>query len=296
MRRALFSLLLCSAAIPASAGQIITLPYDENAVVPLTAMVSRAFDIKFSNDDRIKYFVLGKPSDGPVGLPQGKDSAAPPAVHVLPIEVFEPGVTNLLVDTVMPDDYSERTYHFVITVLPEAKDDSNAVYELRFTYKQQEQQVAQQAAWHTAVTTWKEKKAAADRQKAEARLSTDVFYGERNFRYIAIGDQSIAPHEASDNGWLSAFRFPGNTELPSAYIVDGGAWCDLTKAPPSDWLHAPERTARTEASWIFSWSNRPLPITGSAWGSVSPTFRTAVSIRSATTQAAGPPRPTLSGR
>ena len=223
-----------------------TAPYDPLNRVAITTHVGESLSITFSNDDRIEHLVLGQ-DDAPIGIPkQEKGANAPPAVHVLPIQAFAPGTTNLIVVTLQPDNYTERTYQFLVHVKPSLKDpdtDPDETCSLTFTYKAQEQQVAHQ----NAVVTWKERQAAALQKKAEARLSTDIFYGDHNWKYIAIGDNTIAPYEASDNGWLSGFRFPGNVSLPTAYIVDGGAWCDMKKPPPTDWLRAPERTARTES-------------------------------------------------
>lgn len=250
MIRALTALLLCGVAAPALAQHIQTVNYDENAVVSLTAQMGRSFDIKFSNDDRIKYFALGK-IDGPLMLPPGvTTNTAPPAVHILPIMPTEIGTTNLVVITLMPDNYTERSYHFLIKVLPEAKEEpENIVYELRFNYSPAMQAVgnpqAQQVAQVQAVS-WKEKKAKAEQEKAIARLRVDAFYGTRNWKYRGIGDKSIAPvpDGISDNGYLTLLRYSGNTEIPNVLIADGGAWCS-DKAPPKEWLHSPEHPAST---------------------------------------------------
>jgi type IV secretion system protein VirB9 len=274
MKKLSFCLLLCSTSLPALALEtpassqpnphMRVVPYVPDDVFPVTTMVGRPLTIDFGNDIRVKDFTPGK-TNGPIGLPEGKNPGeAPPAVHTLPIVGYEPGTTNLAVITLLPDNYSERTYTFLVKVLPETKDgDSNPdlVYNLRFTYKlqeQQERQAAQQVVQHQAALTWKEKKAAADQAKAEARLATDIFYPGcrgpasdslhliRNFKYLAIGDASIVPYEASDNCRITAFRFPGNVNQPTVYIADGGPWCDLSKSPPESWLHSPERHAPTD--------------------------------------------------
>lgn len=54
---------------------------------------------------------------------------------------------------------------------------------------------------------------------AQARLAVDFFYGPRNWRYTAQGSRSIEPAEVSDNGRLTAFRFPGNSTVPTIYTI-----------------------------------------------------------------------------
>ena len=56
-------------------------------------------------------------------------------------------------------------------------------------------------------------------RKAEARLAVDYFYGPRNWRYAGQGSHAIEPAEVSDNGRLTAFRFPGNSTVPVIYTI-----------------------------------------------------------------------------
>ena len=245
----LIAALLCGVSVPAMAQHIRIEPYNETAVVHLTAQVGRSFDVKFGNDDRIKFFVFGK-TDGPLTVPAGKkDPEQVSLIHVLPITPVEAGKTNLFVDTLLPDSFTERTYHFIVDVLPEsAPETPDVIYEIRFTYNAADTKEgnpqAQQAAQVQAVS-WKEKKAQADRDKAEARMRVDAFYGVRNWKYRAIGDASITPVKdgISDNGYLTIMRYPGNMEVPTVWVAEGGAWCEDTP-PPESWLRSPERRAQ----------------------------------------------------
>lgn len=254
MIRTALAFLLCTTS--AWAQHIRVEPYSENTVVTLDAQLHRSFAIDLGNAVKgIKYFYFGKASNDILDIPHGKNDKGqdvlPPAVHVLPVTPTEVGTTNLIIVTELPDSYTERTYVFLVTVHPE--DDKTfidkAIYDLRFTYSPamlavgnpQVQQVAQVQA-----ISWKEKKAQADREKAEARARMEPFYGVRNWLYDAIGDASIAPvkNGTSDNGNFTTFRYPGNTELPTIYIAEGGAWCEGPgHPPPKSWLRSAERVA-----------------------------------------------------
>ena len=96
-------------------------------------------------------------------------------------------------------------------------DDPDVVFGLIFTYPQQAKQ--------QAIEAWKARKADADAAKAKARLAVDLFYGQRNWSYVARPNEvwvaSAWPKpEVSDNGQLTAFLFQGNVVEPAIYIVD----------------------------------------------------------------------------
>ena len=59
----------------------------------------------------------------------------------------------------------------------------------------------------------------ASEREAQSRLAVDFFSGPRNWRYAAQGSHAIEPAEVSDNGRLTAFRFPGNMTVPTIYTV-----------------------------------------------------------------------------
>lgn len=59
----------------------------------------------------------------------------------------------------------------------------------------------------------------SDERRALARLEVDFFYGPRNWRYVAQGSTAIEPAEVSDNGRVTAFRFTGNSPIPTIYAI-----------------------------------------------------------------------------
>lgn len=78
-------------------------------------------------------------------------------------------------------------------------------------------------AREAALTERQRMAATANERRAQDRLAVDYFYGPRNWRYAAQGSVAIQPTEVSDNGRMTAFRFPGNAPVPTIYTmaVDG---------------------------------------------------------------------------
>ena len=74
-------------------------------------------------------------------------------------------------------------------------------------------------ARQAAIAARQRQAAGADERLAESRLAVDYFYGPRNWRYAAQGSRAIEPAEVSDNGRLTAMRFPGNSTVPTIYTV-----------------------------------------------------------------------------
>jgi len=72
-------------------------------------------------------------------------------------------------------------------------------------------------AREAALAERRRREANAGEHLAEARLAVDFFYGPRNWRYTGQGSRAIEPAEVSDNGRMTAFRFPGNMQVPVIY-------------------------------------------------------------------------------
>ena len=49
---------------------------------------------------------------------------------------------------------------------------------------------------------------------------TNPFIGPRNYRYVAQGDRSLTPLSVWDNGYSTVIQFPGNTRIPSVFVID----------------------------------------------------------------------------
>jgi len=232
-----------------------TVAYDPQRVVTIVTNVDRMTDIQFSPGERIKQMMFGMP-DGPAGGPDPADMQKSPLLMNAPIWGKRPGVTTLTVITIMPDDYTERAYKFVIRVKDKTTDlDPEATYWLTFTYTTQQRFQADPAAKDVAVAaqakaveTSKQRKDRLAREAIEAQLRSDVRAGARNWHYLAIGDSTIAPcYDCTwDNSRQTAMRFTLNTAMPTIYVVDTPAW-DCQGKPPG--LNATaERTAPSDVT------------------------------------------------
>jgi type IV secretion system protein VirB9 len=186
-------------------------PYDRTLIV---GTVGRSTTITFGATERIERVTFGS-QDPPWEGPDPSKIGSAPLKNNLPLWPLKTGRSNMQVTTLLPNG-NERLYQFALIVhdAPAGDDDDPAAtYGLIFTYPGETQQAAVQAA---------KARQDGERQKiANARLATDYWYGERNWRYVAQGkDKGIAPLEVSDNRRLTALRFPGNTEVPAIYVVD----------------------------------------------------------------------------
>lgn len=154
----------------------------------------------------------------------------------LPIMPHFDGTSSLIVVTRMPDG-GERPYRFVLVARkagdceadktgPGCVADTVSTSQLAFEYPADKAAEAARVAAEkrqAAVVAWQARQAANKEQTAIARLKTDVFYGPRNKDYTNKGElkyKYLAPSEVSDNGWLTAFKWPGNIEPPTITIVD----------------------------------------------------------------------------
>ncbi len=178
----------------------------------ITAVMTHTTTVTYGPAERIARVTIGddKTIEGPdPGKLQGN-----PLHNNLPLWPLHPGHTNMQVTTETPDG-AERLYQYDVVVHDNPKDDGDdpdAVYGLIYSYPREVHEAAVARA----------RVAQAARQKSAAvdRLSTDFFSGPRNWKYTAHGkDAWLAPAEVSDNSRLTAFRFPGNTQIPSIYVV-----------------------------------------------------------------------------
>jgi type IV secretory pathway VirB9-like protein len=154
----------------------------------------------------------------------------------LPIWAFWAGHSALSVVTSMPNG-DERSYLFdlmarkpgdcVTDTAPGCPGDTISTSALSFTYPLDEvaakaKEAAEKKA--AAVAAWQAKQKTEQEQVAVARLKQDVFYGgARNWAYQVKGDQKwhdLAPSQVSDNGWLTAFQWPENVQIPTITIID----------------------------------------------------------------------------
>lgn len=198
---------------------IRTVPYDQMNRTVLIGEIGRETTITFGADERIGRVVFGQPDAELWNGPDPKDVKDQALQNNLPLWPMKVGSTNMQVTTDLPDG-SQRIYQFALYAKvagSDGTDDPDATFGLIFTYPQVVKQ--------EAIAAWKSRKEAAEKTSAKARLAVDVFYGERNWRYVSRPNSVWVENnwpkpEVSDNGQLTAFLFQGNVPEPAIYIVD----------------------------------------------------------------------------
>lgn len=126
-------------------------------------------------------------------------------------------------------DGSLRRYVFEIETVsdPSTANGADGVfYSVQFTYPADEAAAAQARANAEAAKVAALNHAAYLRAQQTAATSildaqrTNPFIGPRNYRYVAQGDHSLAPLSVWDNGYSTVIQFPGNTRIPSVFVID----------------------------------------------------------------------------
>jgi type IV secretion system protein VirB9 len=126
-------------------------------------------------------------------------------------------------------DGSLRRYVFEIETVNAATTANGAggvFYSVQFTYPADEAAAAAVRAKAEAARIAQLNQEALSRAEKTAATSilnnqrTDPFIGPRNYRYVAQGDRSLAPLAVWDNGYSTVIQFPGNTRIPSIFVID----------------------------------------------------------------------------
>lgn len=264
------------APVPATIGgdpHVQVARYDPTNPILLVGTLGRAVTLTFSQSEWISAIHLdagyidsdSKKVDAPWEGPDPEALAkAPP--NVVPIWAMRTGRSSGQIIT-RREDGTFRTYQFVLVALPPQPDecspltsapdmtldcdDVRIAYSLSFTYppekpKPADPVVAQAAqAERVAKVHYLQ---AQQKLSAEARLKTDFFYGERNWKYVGKGEKAdqaaLIPDQVSDNASVTGMRFLGNRKVPAIYIVDpDGTERQVTPTPEQDVLVIQE-TAR----------------------------------------------------
>lgn len=197
--------------------RVRTVPYNPMNPVRLVGSTFTSTQIIFAVGETVTHVAIG---DSEAWLPQPTGNL----LFIKPVEVRAP--TNMQVVTARPDG-TTRSYQFELIARAANAASSAQVasldgtvplatgpatpFAVQFVYPEDARQAAI-ARRHQAAAT-------ADERVAQARLDVDFYYGPRNWRYAAQGSQAIEPAEVSDNGRLTAMRFPGNSTVPTIYAV-----------------------------------------------------------------------------
>ena len=183
--------------------RVRTVVYNPMNVVRIVGGTLASTEVMFSPQEQITQVAIGD-SDAWLASPAGN------LLFLKPTESRAP--TNAQVVTKRPDG-SFRSYQFELVARSATVDQpaAGAQFAIVFSYPEDSRQAA--------AADRRKQELAADEQSAQARLAVDFFYGPRNWRYTAQGSTAIQPFEVSDNGRLTAFRFPGNMPLPTIYAL-----------------------------------------------------------------------------
>ena len=188
--------------VPYSGGadvRVRTVAYNPMNVVQIVASATISTQLIFAEQEEVTNVSVG---DDASWLVQ-------PVGHLLFLKPIGPRrSTNGQVVTRRADG-SMRSYQLHLVAVPRAA--GAAVYAVAFTYPQ-DAAAAAVAAKAQAATV-------AAKVTAEDHLADAWAQGPRNWRYVAQGSVMIQPTEVSDNGRMTAFRFPGNMRIPTIYAT-----------------------------------------------------------------------------
>lgn len=214
MRMLAFGLLACF-AVQATAEErptagdkdprMRTVAYDPGQVVRLATRVGSTLVVSFSTDEKItavavadKNFILS-PRDNFLFLKS--QSELPPQ----PVIVLTDGPKGV------------RRYVFDIEAVAKpaaGPRKPDIYYSVEFTYPGDESLAAkgrvEEQQEHLAEAVF----ASAGNAKDQPLVGTI------NWRYVAQGDPTLQPVEILDNGFSTAFRFPGNSRIPGIFRID----------------------------------------------------------------------------
>ncbi len=197
--------------------RVRTVPYNAMNPVRLVGSTFTSTQIIFAVGETVTHVAIG---DAEAWLPQPAGNL----LFIKPIEVRQP--TNMQVVTSKPDG-TTRSYQFELVARAAPSTTGAQVASLDGTVPAPAgpatpfaiQFVYPDDAREAAISNRRRAAAGASERTAQARLEVDFSYGPRNWRYSAQGSRAIEPAEVSDNGRLTAFRFPGNMTVPTIYTV-----------------------------------------------------------------------------
>lgn len=183
-------------------GRVRHLTYEPDVVYPVTGAFRTATQILFSPEETILHAAVGDSVAWEI-------AAEGSVLFLKPRERHQP--TNLLVVT----DRAGAMRHYVFELTASARP-TNAAYQIRFRYPDDEQAMAAAAV-------------AASARAAEARLiglelQAGAVEGPRNLAWSVQGDGRLQPSEITDNGRFTVLRFPGNQPIPAIFeVAEDGA-------------------------------------------------------------------------
>ncbi|MET3523989.1 P-type conjugative transfer protein VirB9 [Mesorhizobium abyssinicae] len=190
------------------------LAYQPDQVVRLSTAVGATLVVAFGASETVTA----------VAVSNSKDLAALPRANYLffkSSQVLAPQPVIVLTTS----DVGTRRYVFSLSTRSMAKldqDQADLYYSVQFTYPADEAAARRKEAQRHSVVDETRARALYDQSVQDSlnRPSANAAPNERNYHYVAKGDRSLAPLEVFDDGYTTAFRFPGNSRIPSLYIIN----------------------------------------------------------------------------
>jgi type IV secretion system protein VirB9 len=189
--------------------------YDAGQVVHLSTTIGSTLVVGFSPTETVTA-VAETDTIHLAAIPKGNYLFFKPSA-ALPLQ-------PIIVLTQRPDG-SLRRYVFEMETVADpttANGADGVFYSVQFTYPAD----VAAAAVADRAERWRLYKITAAKAAASAASAllatenTNPFIGDRNYRYVAQGDKSLAPVIVFDNGYSTVFQFPGNERIPGIFVVD----------------------------------------------------------------------------
>lgn len=189
--------------------------YNRGEVVHLSTIVAATMVISFGSNETVTA----------VAETDTMHLAAVPKGNFLFLKTSAPLVLQpIVVLTQLPGGHLRRYVFEIKTVNDTSTADgtTDVYYSVQFTYPAEEAAAARARAAaeaaRTAQLNMKARARAANEIMASER--TNPYVGPRNYRYVAQGNRSLAPVSIWDNGYSTVLTFPGNTAIPSLFIIN----------------------------------------------------------------------------
>ena len=197
------SMLALSAPAAAQDSRLVTLVYDEGAVVTVRGQVRVQTTIQFAPDELIENVAIGDS-----GAWQVQPNKAQTHLFVKPLA--QAATTNMTVVT------NKRTYLFDLV----ANSRSIPVYVLRFRYPELERRMEQERLAAEALLEQQRLEA----NSVELAAANDPYAVQDpstlNFEWEAKGAVSLVPSRIYDNGEAVFLTWPEGTSIPAILVTN----------------------------------------------------------------------------
>lgn len=191
-----------------------SIAYDPNQVVHLSTGIGATLVVTFSADEKVTA----------VAVTDSKDLSASPRDNFLFMKsrsALPPQPVIVLTE----GPSGARRYVFEVETVPMDRltaEKPNLYFSVQFTYPLDEA-AAQERAERKRLEEQRQRDADAVVKRAHTLMEEaerDPLAGATNWHYVGRGDSALLPLEVLDNGYSTAFRFPGNTRIPAIFRLN----------------------------------------------------------------------------